>query len=314
MSHTPEVLTLFIINILLICFATVAFFLSVRIVKKYDPKSSTSLQYKLQKESYLASVIIKFLFFIKIPLFLFFIFTLDKLSELITGAMCAAGVVDATGYGNYLFVLKILNLYLFALWLLLHERQSSQEEPPYFKEQYLFFIFLYLVLIAEFVLEIFMFEAIELDAIVDCCGTLYSNATTSYIGAIFRINTPLLLSFFYANVLLLLFAYRYKKSFVFSLGSLLFLVIALVSLIAFFGTYIYEMPTHHCPFCFLQKEYYYIGYILYILLFYATFHGIAGFFVQERKRAFKAIIAVVLYTAIVSGYVLSYYLRNGVWL
>ena len=34
--------------------------------------------------------------------------------------MCAAGVVDATPYGTYLFILKILNIYLFGFWLVLH--------------------------------------------------------------------------------------------------------------------------------------------------------------------------------------------------
>ena len=34
-----------------------------------------------------------------------------------------------------------------------------------------------------------------------------------------------------------------------------------------------QLPTHHCPFCLLQKDYHYIGYPLYISLFLA---GITG--------------------------------------
>jgi hypothetical protein len=34
-----------------------------------------------------------------------------------------------------------------------------------------------------------------------------------------------------------------------------------------------ELPTHHCPFCILQKEYGYIGYPLYLLLFAGAILG-----------------------------------------
>jgi hypothetical protein len=39
--------------------------------------------------------------------------------------------------------------------------------------------------------------------------------------------------------------------------------VAVVALISFISLYFYELPTHHCPFCILQREYGHIGYILY---------------------------------------------------
>jgi hypothetical protein len=36
-----------------------------------------------------------------------------------------------------------------------------------------------------------------------------------------------------------------------------------LSLISFIALYFYELPTHHCPFCILQKEYHYVGYLMY---------------------------------------------------
>ena len=44
--------------------------------------------------------------------------------------MCAAGVVDATQYGIYLFVFKIINLYIFGFWLVLNKADLSKEDLP----------------------------------------------------------------------------------------------------------------------------------------------------------------------------------------
>jgi hypothetical protein len=34
-------------------------------------------------------------------------------------------------------------------------------------------------------------------------------------------------------------------------------------LVSFICLYFYDLPSHHCPFCILQKEYRYVGYLLY---------------------------------------------------
>ena len=140
MILSPEVLTIFILNIIFTIFAVIAFILSIKIVLKWDINSTSNLQYSLERQSYLTATIVKYIFAIKVPLFLFFIFTLDKISTVLTGAMCGAGVVDATDYGNYLFVLKIINLYLFAYWIALHNEDIQHENQPYTKMKFGFFI------------------------------------------------------------------------------------------------------------------------------------------------------------------------------
>ncbi len=107
---TPDVLAILILDFIFLFFSFIALILSFRIVLRWDITKSTPLQYSLEKESYLVATIIKYIFVLKIPLFLFFIFTLDKLSNVIPGAMCAAGVVNATVHGFYPLILKIINL------------------------------------------------------------------------------------------------------------------------------------------------------------------------------------------------------------
>lgn len=319
MILSPEILTIMILNAIFALFGIVAFYLSVKIFLNWDINATTKLQYTLEKQSYLTATIIKYIFAIKVPLFLFFIFTLDKISNVLTGAMCGAGVVDATDYGNYLFVLKVINLYIFAYWIVLHNEDVKHENQPYTKQKFGFFIIAFLFFISEIILEGVMFSAIDLEEIVSCCGTIYSSSATSYMANIFSIETPLLLAVFYSNFVLILLFYFLKRGYLFAISNISFIVISIITLIVYFGTYIYELPSHHCAFCYLQSDYYYVGYLIYALLFLGTFYGIVTGFVStssenRAKNYHISVFFTTLYVILLSLYPTVFYLRNGVWL
>lgn len=315
MILTPEVLAMFILNAIFMLFAIVAFVLSVKIYLNWDINSTSKAQYKLEKQSFLAATIIKYIFALKIPLFLFFIFTLDKISNLLTGAMCAAGVVDATEYGTNLIILKIINLYLFASWLKLHSEDMKDKNQPYTKPKFGLFMLLFFSFMVEIILEGVMFGNIEIDKMVSCCGSIYSSSAVSAISGIFSLETTTVLALFYGNYLLIVLSYFFKKRYLFAVANMFFIMIALVALILFFGTYIYELPSHHCPFCFLQRDYYYVGYLLYGMLFSGTFYGLVVSFVQETASSYKiSLLFNSLYVILLTLFTLIYYMKNGVWL
>ena len=319
MILTPEVLTLLIINGIFLSLASIAFILSLKIFLRWDIDSTTKAQYTLEKQSFLSATIIKYIFAIKLPLFVFFIFTLDKISSVLTGAMCAAGVVNATEYGTYLLMLKLLNLYLFGFWLTLHYLDMKNPNLPYTKIKFEFFIITFLFLAVEIILEGVMFSAIDIDKMVSCCGTLYSSTSNSAIGAILNINTTLLLWLFYGNFLLMVLLYKLKIKYLFAVNNITFIIISIITLISWFGTYIYKLPTHHCPFCFLQSDYYYVGYAIYITLFIGTFFGINSGIMEileeKKERSYNiSMIFNTLYLFIVTAYPLVYFFKNRVWL
>ncbi|MBN2825004.1 MAG: hypothetical protein JXQ76_06775 [Campylobacterales bacterium] len=314
MILSPSIVTLMILNLLFVLFGTVAWAVSVAIVRHWDRDATSSLQYRLEKQSYLASTIIKFIFILKLPLFVFFIYLLDDLSHLLTGAMCAAGVVDATREGLPLLMLKITNIYLFGLWLTLHKRDMDFETLPFTRLKFGLFIGGFVLLIAEIYLEIAMFNAIDVDKIVSCCGSLYSSSSTSHLSHLFTLPNSTVVVAFYGVFTLLFFLYWLKNRYLFAFFNLAFLIVSIVSLILFFAPYIYELPTHHCPFCILQSDYYYVGYWLYILLFVGTFYGISLIANPQKRGYGVSLIANTLFALIASGYVLRYYWVNGVWL
>jgi hypothetical protein len=48
----------------------------------------------------------------------------------------------------------------------------------------------------------------------------------------------------------------------------------LVGLVSFVSPYVYELPSHRCPFCLLQAEYRWVGYPLYAMLLGGAVAGI----------------------------------------
>jgi len=320
MLFTPEVIAILILDTIFLLFGAFAFYISVPIVLKWDINSTSSFQYSLEKKAILVATIIKYIFIVKLPLFLFFIFTADKISDLITGAMCAAGVVNSVNYGLFLFVFKIFNLYIFGFWLLLHVEDMKDEKLRFTRLKFTIFIVTFFLLLAEIFYEISFLTSLDVSKIVSCCGTLFSAASTSYISFIFDISNPTIVTLFYVIFGIYLISYFIKNEKVFLVTNVVFFIVSIISLILFFGTYIYELPTHHCPFCMLQKDYYYIGYILYITLFVGTFSGISGSVLTFLKPEFSqkyykiSLIFNLLYTLIVSAYPAVYYIRNGVWL
>jgi hypothetical protein len=322
MMLSPFVQAILILDIVFIFFAFITLVLSAKIFFSWDINSTLKKQYKLEKSSFLSATIIKYIFLLKLPLFLFFIFTLDSISNVLTGAMCAAGVVDATPYGIYLLIVKVLNIYLFGFWLVLHKFDSKYETMPYTKVKFGFFILLFFILMLEIILEFLMFSDIDIDKMVSCCGVLYSSVASSSFFDIFSIDKSLLVWMFYINFLLITIFYLFKKVYFYAIFNITFLYIAILSLISFFGTYIYELPTHNCPFCFLQKDYYYIGYVIYITLFIGTFSSfvvLMNNFLTKDKEISKfyykmSMIFITIYVTIVSLYPIIYYIKNGVWL
>jgi len=316
---TPEIITIASLDILFFLFGSIAFFVALKIVLFYDASATTPKQYRLEKESYLGATIIKFLFLFKTISFFFFVYTLDKLSLFLPGAMCAAGVVNAVKSGTALLLLKILNLYIFAFWIVLHNEDMQYEKQPYLRVKFLFYTIAYFLLVTEIGLELYYFYSLDPRSVVDCCGSIFSTTDGSYLASLLSLDFSYQLGAFYLLFLLSVVLFFLKNRYLFALVNLLFLIVALITLISFFGTYIYELPTHHCPFCMLQSDYHYIGYFLYLFLFLGTFNGITvgllEFSKEKEAQKYKyALLFTTLYILCVSYFPIAYYLRNGMWL
>jgi hypothetical protein len=314
-----EIIIYLFTQIVLFVLLFIAFYFSVFIIKNWDYNKTTSYQYKLEKKSYLIILIIFFTLIVKIFLMPYFSYSIDNLSHIIPGAMCAAGVIKANNYGEILLGLKLLILFFIGIWLIINSLDLKEKTYPYTKQKFAFYIFIFILIILETTLDILYLSNISTKEPVMCCSVIFgSNAVGNKIP--FNLSIFMLVGLFYLTFLLTIFSNIQKQKFINFIINTFFLYISYYAMTYFFSTYIYQLPTHQCPFCMLQKEYFFIGYFIWTSLFLGTFFGIASFVVpifikKDLDYSFKySILFNSIFVCLCTFYLVKYYLINGVFL
>lgn len=314
-----EIIIYLFTQIVLFVLLFIAFYFSVFIIKNWNYEKTTSSQYKLEKTSYLVILIIFFTLIVKIFLMPYFTYSIDNLSHIIPGAMCAAGVIKANNYGEILLALKLVILFCIGIWLIINSLDLKEKTYPYTKKKFVFYIFIFSLILIETTLDILYLSNISTKEPVMCCSVIFgSNAVGEKIP--FNLTIPILVGLFYLTFLLTIFSNIQKQKLINFIINTFFLYISYYAVTYFFSTYIYQLPTHQCPFCMLQKEYFFIGYFIWTTLFLGTFFGVASFVVpiftkKDLDYSFKySNIFNLIFVFLCSFYLIKYYLSNGVFL
>ena len=314
-----EVIIFLFVQIILFILLSIAFYFSLSIIKNWDFNKTTNKQYKLEKTSYLVILIISFTLIVKIVLFPYFAYSLDNLSNIVPGAMCAAGIVGANEFGQINLALKILILFFIGVWLIINSLDLKEKTYPFTKKKYFLYIFIFILSIIELFLDFSFLDNISTKEPVMCCSVIFGvNNTGTKIP--FDLSISNLLIVFYLLYILTSILSLQKSSFLNLIINFMFLYIGYYAVTYFFSTYIYQLPTHQCPFCMLQKEYYFIGYFIWGTLFLGTFFGVSSFILKtfinkDLAYTYKySLIFNTLFVFLCSFYVIRYYLVNGVFL
>ncbi|MDD1616357.1 MAG: hypothetical protein CG439_1489 [Methylococcaceae bacterium NSP1-2] len=256
-----------------------AAFYGTQILKHWNIASGEELQLILERKTYLISTLLSYVFGLQLLSLFLFIFTADSLRTLFVGAMCAAGTLNVNSFGYPTLVLKIVNFIFAGLWLVLNHADNQGYDYPLIKKKYLLLVIIAPFIVVETLLESAYFLGMEADVITSCCGSLFSSEKKSGLGSEIASlpAIPMLWTFYVAMLITLsngvYFYCKAKLGYLYALLSLLMFVIALFAIVSVISIYIYELPTHHCPFCIIMEEYSYIGYLLYVLLFGAVVTG-----------------------------------------
>jgi len=314
-----EVIVYLLSETVLYLLLSVAFLATIGLLKKWNFDAFTTEQFSLENRSYLVMTIIFFAMLLKVVLLPYFVYSIDNLSNLIPGAMCGAGVIKANEYGNPLLSLKIIILFLSAFWLTINSIDLKAKNYPYLKLKSWFFIWIFFLLSAEFILDILYFTHIETTNPVSCCSVIFGQ-TGGANGLPFGLDIPKLLILFYLLFALVILTTVSGLGIMGIIASILFGIIAYYAVVYFFGTYIYELPTHLCPFCMLQDHYYYVGYLLWGFLLLGVFLSInaaimQNYFKQSAKNVKRiSLLLLSMFVLLCSAYVAVYYFKNGVLL
>jgi hypothetical protein len=275
----PAVIALLFIRLATTGMVVYASFYGIRIIRRWDIKSGSEEQLALERRTYLISMVLSYVLAFEIGSLFLYIFTADSLHALFTGAMCAAGTLNVNRYGYPALLLKLLNFILAGLWLVINRADNRAYDYPLIKTKYALLLLIAPIVAVESVVETTYFLRLKGDLITSCCGSLFSADGGSVASDIAAVPVRLAVPGFFLSMALtfglgMLYRVKGRMGTLFSASSGVSFVVSVISLISFISLYFYELPTHHCPFCILQREYGYIGYLFYGTLLTGVVSGL----------------------------------------
>ncbi|MDD5642288.1 MAG: hypothetical protein PHX53_11610 [Syntrophales bacterium] len=279
MIFSPAILALFVGSLITTGLLVAAAFFGVQILRHWDLASGSELQLKLERQTYLVSTFVAYAFAFELLSLFLFIYTADQLHTFFVGAMCAAGSLNANSWGYPAIIFRIFNCLLAGTWLIVNYTDNKGYDYPLIRMKYVLLLVIAPFILAETVVQAHYFLGLEPEVITSCCGALFSVQGASVAADIIAFpRVPLEIIFAATMILVLawgLYSYRTGQGgYVFAAAAFLAFLISLMSFISFISIYIYELPTHHCPFCVLQQEYFFIGYLYFLTLLAGTITGL----------------------------------------
>jgi hypothetical protein len=316
----PAIVALLLVSFLMTAMTLSGAFFGIRIIRRWDLASGSEEQLLLERQTYLISTILSYVLVFEIGSLFLFIYTADSLHTLFVGAMCAAGALYVDPYGYPTFLLKILNVILAGLWLIVNHVDNRAYDYPLIRKKYAMLLILAPLILAESVAQTLYFTQMKADVITSCCGSLFSSEGSGVSSDMAALPAKAAMACFY-----IVFALTFLSGIVywrsgklgrlFSFASGLFFLVACVSFISFISLYFYELPTHHCPFCVLQREYGYIGYPLYAALLTGAVCGLGvGVLMPFRKIPSLSAILPTIQKRLALLCLLAYLLFVGITL
>jgi hypothetical protein len=277
--QNPAILSLTTASLLTSLMLLYAGYHGLRMLARWDLNSGSELQLSLERRTYLISVIVSYVLVFQIISLFLYIFTADNIHNQFVGAMCAAGSLSANSYGYPTLIVKIINCLLAGIWLILNHADRYGYDYPLVRIKYGLLTFLVPLVLLEAVLQFAYFSMLKADVITSCCGSLFSTDKKGIASELAGLPHNLMIPLFYLAIIVtfisaVVFYFREKGGYLLAVSSGLTFVIALASIISFISLYYYELPTHHCPFCILQKEYGNIGYLHYATLLCGAVTGV----------------------------------------
>lgn len=294
--------------------AIVAAGIALFVLKGWDLDRYDAMQYRRQKYAWLVATLLIFSIALAIFALAYFVFTLDTLSSIVPGAMCAAGVISYTANGIYLLYLKIITLGLAGWWILLYREEIYRGDWHHLKKRMYLAILLSLLWTVTWIMQWHFFAAIDTHRVLRCCTTLYGlfEGVNPLPWGLDPLRLAILFFLLYGTIIA---AWIGRERRILLVALLLFLIVSYYAVLYIFGPYIYEQPNHNCPFCMMKRDYYYVGYILWGALTGGSFAGIwamvSELCLKHPQPALRRTMALLLtlFLLICIGYFLHYYLR-----
>lgn len=274
----PNILALTVSSLLICLMVLYSSYYGIRILRSWDMRSGSEVQLALERRTYLISTIISYFLVFQLASLFLFISTADSICDLFVGAMCAVGTLTVNPFGYPTLLLKLFTFLLAGCWLLLNHLDMHGYDYPLIRAKYTLLLLLTPFILAEGVSQAIFFSGLTPDIITSCCGSLFSSASRGIASEVANAPPlPMLAAFYLSAIVITACGLRLllkgSGGSLFAAMTLLHFLISLAAVVSVISLYIYRMPSHHCPFCILQREYYFVGYPIYLSMLTAAISG-----------------------------------------
>ena len=264
---------------------------ALRVIRHWDIRSGSEAQLVMERQTYLFSTLLSFVFVAQLAALMLFVFNADRLSVMFVGAMCAVGTLNVNAYGFPSLIVQMMVFFLAAMWLAINHVDTRAPDYPLVRIKYGLLLLLLPLLILSFWLELQYFLGLKANVITSCCGSLFSEEAETIASEASAMEALPAMYLFYGGMAVAIFnaVWHWRRGgrlsgWLLAAASVAGFAVAISGVLAFISLYIYEHPHHHCPFCVLKPEYDYRGYWLYVPLFAATATGLGAGALQAFAR------------------------------
>lgn len=264
----------------------------LRVLRYWDVASGARTQLRLERTTELVSTLFGFVLLAEIAALLLFVYNADRMADLFVGAMCAVGTLNVNPYGFPALYLKIAVFFSAALWLILDRADRLGRDYPLAKVKYAALLPVAVLLVAAGIVETAYYLGLETDVITSCCSKMFTPVNEGLASEMTGLPPGRALWMLAGagatvGVTGAMSLATGKGQGWFALAGAVMFAASIAAIVSVISLYVYDHPNHHCPFCLLQREYGYYGYILYVPLFAGTafalgagvtrlFHGVGS--------------------------------------
>jgi len=278
MILSPGILALIAASSLLTVYSLYAAGAGLHILAGWDAGNPSEAQLRRERKTSLLSSLLGIIMVFELLCLVLFVTLVDRLHGFFTGAMCAAGTLSANSYGNPTLLTMLAGFYLCILWLVVNHLDSRASNFPLIRWKYWWLVLVALVLGAQTFLLVNFFLRLNPNLITSCCARFFSENGVGLGSDLAHLSPGLMQPVFWvtlaATIGVGLFSMRAGAwDGIYAILSGIMLPVGVAAVISFISVRIYELPTHHCPFCLLHGEYGFVGYPLYTGLLLGTVLG-----------------------------------------
>ena len=314
-----------------------------QVVIKWVPQSAERKQIQLERRVETARLSARFsfvVFFLSTALLIIGI--TNVLPEIVPGAMCGTGVLQATdGLAGRALMYRFFAFFIMTLWFTYEKLDLSRPDAPLTRYNsrvlLLALPFFLLAVITTFrgILRI------DSHRPVDCCAMVYGQfdnlATAQQIAGI--PNIFWVWTFWMLTALMLLCALwslRTKRTIgekatgFLAVITVIWVPIAAITLVRVYAAYFYQVLHHHCPWCLFLPEHKFVGIPLFGALVIISLEGPISYLavktaanypdllprakIRSRLAGLRLFLAAVAYSGMVALPAIYWRLLYGVWL